>query len=107
AVSDGVQAFKPPESANAAKVLRWMASLLAILFLGISLLAMKIPHLSLLPNSDPHYKTVSYQVAVYAFGGPHSWFVWVVQFFTALILILAANTAFADFPRLLSFIARD
>ncbi len=107
AVSNGVQAFKAPESANAAKVLRWMAFLLSVLFLGISLLAMKIPHLSLLPNDDRHYTTVAYQVAVYAFGGPHSWMVYVVQLFTALILILAANTAFADFPRLTSLIARD
>ncbi len=107
AVSNGVQAFKAPEAINAAKVLKWMAFLLSVLFLGISLLAMKIPHLSLLPNDDPKYTTVSYQVAVYAFGGSGSWMVYVVQLFTALILILAANTAFADFPRLTSLIARD
>jgi len=107
AVSNGVQAFRPPEAQNAAKVLRWMAFLLSILFLGISLLAMKLPHLSLLPNDDKHYTTVAYQVAVFAFGNSHSWMVYIVQLFTALILILAANTAFADFPRLTSLIARD
>ncbi len=107
AVSNGVQAFKAPESLNAAKVLRWMAFLLSVLFLGISLLAMKIPHLSLLPNDDKSYTTVAYQVAVYAFGSSKSWMVYIVQLFTALILILAANTAFADFPRLTSLIARD
>ncbi len=107
AVSDGVQAFKAPESKNAAKVLRWMAFILSVLFIGISLLAMKIPHLAILPNNDKHYTTVAYQVAVYAFGNPHSWMVYVLQLFTALILILAANTAFADFPRLCSFVARD
>jgi amino acid transporter len=107
AVSNGVQAFKPPESQNAAKVLRWMAFLLSVLFLGISLLAMKIPHLSLLPNDDKNYTTVAYQVAVYAFGSSSSWMVYIVQLFTALILILAANTAFADFPRLTSLISRD
>lgn len=107
AVSNGVQAFKAPEALNAAKVLRWMAFLLSVLFIGISLLAMKIPHLSLLPNDDKNYTTVAYQVAVYAFGSQHSWMVYIVQLFTALILILAANTAFADFPRLTSLIARD
>lgn len=107
AVSNGVQAFKAPESINAAKVLRWMAFLLSVLFIGISLLAMKIPHLSLLPNDDKGYTTVAYQVAVFAFGDKHSWMVYIVQLFTALILILAANTAFADFPRLTSLIARD
>ena len=107
AVSNGVQAFKAPESVNASKVLRWMAFLLSVLFMGISWLAMKIPHLSLLPNDDKNYTTVCYQIAVYAFGNPHSWFVYIVQLFTALILILAANTAFADFPRLASLIARD
>jgi amino acid transporter len=107
AVSNGVQAFKAPEAINAAKVLRWMAFLLSVLFVGMSLLAAKIPHLSLLPNDDKHYTTVAYQVAVYAFGGPNSWMVYIVQLFTALILILAANTAFADFPRLTSLIARD
>ncbi len=107
AVSNGVQAFKAPEAVNASKVLRWMAFLLSVLFLGISWLAMKIPHLALLPNDDKNYTTVCYQVAVYAFGSPNSWFVFIVQLFTALILILAANTAFADFPRLASLIARD
>ena len=107
AVSNGVQAFKAPEANNAAKVLRWMAFLLSVLFIGISWLAMKIPHLSLLPNDDKNYTTVCYQVAVYAFGNPNSWMVYLVQLFTALILILAANTAFADFPRLTSLIARD
>ncbi|MDR3688465.1 MAG: APC family permease [Fimbriimonas sp.] len=107
AVSNGVQAFRAPESVNAAKVLRWMAFLLSILFIGISWLATKIPHLSLLPNDDKNYTTVCYQVAVYAFGSAGSWLVYVVQLFTALILILAANTAFADFPRLTSLIARD
>jgi amino acid transporter len=58
AVSNGVQAFKAPESVNASKVLRWMAFLLSVLFMGISWLAMKIPHLSLLPNDDKNYTTV-------------------------------------------------
>lgn len=107
AVSDGVQAFRAPESKNAAKTLRWMSFILATLFLGMGYVAMHLPVLSLHRTQNPEYRTLAYQVAVFAFGSPGHFMVYVVQFFTAAILILAANTAFADFPRLSSFIARD
>lgn len=106
AVSNGVQAFRAPESRNASKTLKAMVVLLATMFLGVGLLVPHLPQLSLLPTADPEYRTVVSQVAQFVFGKASVGF-YAVQFATALILILAANTAFADFPRLASLIARD
>ncbi len=106
AVSDSVQAFKPPEAKNASLTLRWMVAILATVFVLIGLAVQRMPVLSILPTSDHHYRTLVAQVASYAFG-PGSFGFYFVQFATAAILILAANTAFADFPRLASFISRD
>ncbi|ACL24110.1 APC family permease [Chloroflexus aggregans] len=101
AISDGVQAFKPPEARNAAMTLTWMISLLVTMFLGITWLA--YVHQAV-PNEFTHETIVS-QIARTIFGiGPVYGF---IQIATALILVLAANTAFADFPRLASFLARD
>jgi amino acid transporter len=106
AVSDGVQAFQPPEAKNAAKTLMRMAVILATLFLGMGYITTHLPSVSLLAAKNPEYTTLAAQVAKFAFGAGSPFF-YVVQFFTAAILILAANTAFADFPRLGSFLARD
>lgn len=106
AVADGVQAFRAPEAKTATKTLMRMAVILSTMFLGMGYIASHLPHVSLLPTKDPHYKTLAAQVAQYAFGPTHPLF-YILQFFTAAILILAANTAFADFPRLSSFLARD
>lgn len=106
AVSNGVQAFKAPEARNASLTLKLMIGLLLVMFLGIGYVAQHIPTLSLWPTANPHYRTVMSQIAAFAFGdhtGPYLF----IQIATALILILAANTAFADFPRLASLIARD
>lgn len=101
AISNGVQAFKAPESKNAATTLSWMAALLIVMFLGASYLA----HLF---NVHPlEHETVISQIARVVFTGPMSWFYYVVQTTTAAILILAANTSFAGFPRLASLLARD
>nr|WP_287909240.1 APC family permease [Chloroflexus sp.] len=101
AISDGVQAFKPPEARNAAITLTWMISVLVTMFLGITWLA--YVHQAV-PNEFTHETIVS-QIARTIFGiGPVYVF---IQIATALILVLAANTAFADFPRLASFLARD
>jgi amino acid transporter len=101
AVSDGVPAFKPPEARNARIVLIVMASMFGSIFLGIGFLSAKI---GLVP--DPHEQvTILSQLARHLLG--NGWFFVVVQAATALILFLAANTAFADFPRLGSFLARD
>ncbi|MEK6665358.1 MAG: APC family permease [candidate division NC10 bacterium] len=99
AVSDGVIAFKPPEARNARAVLAWMALILGALFLGITLLS---SWYGIAPNED---ETVVSQLARKILGT--SVFYYEIQAVTTLILILAANTSFADFPRLLFFMARD
>ncbi|MDQ3641147.1 MAG: amino acid permease, partial [Actinomycetota bacterium] len=99
AISDGVPAFRKPQAKNAATTLLWMATILGSLFFAVSVLA---HHLKPYPT---HEETVLSQMSRVVIGdGP---FYWVLQFATAAILILAANTAYADFPRLSSFIARD
>ena len=99
AISDGVPAFRKPQAKNAATTLLWMSAILGSLFFAVSVLA---HHLKPYPT---HEETVLSQMSRVVIGdGP---FYWVLQFATAAILILAANTAYADFPRLSSFIARD
>jgi amino acid transporter len=99
AISNGVPAFKPPESLNARKTLIWMGVLLATMFMGLSYLAVQ---LGVLPADD---ETVISQIGRTVFGAGPLWIA--LQVATALILILAANTSFADFPRLSSILARD
>ena len=101
AISNGVQAFKKPEAKNAATTLIWMAILLTAMFLGTSVMAY-LYHVH--PKQS---ETVISQFARIMFTGPLGWFYYVVQAATAAILVLAANTAFADFPRLSSLLARD
>jgi amino acid transporter len=101
AISNGIPAFKQPESDNAAKTLTWMAVLLATMFIGTSLMAY-------LYKIHPHeHETVISQFGRIIFTGYFSWFYYLVQTTTAAILVLAANTSFADFPRLSSLLARD
>ena len=99
ALADGVPAFRKPEAKNAATTLTVMACILGTLFFGVSLLA------SRLHPFPTHDETVISQMArvVFGEGAMHV----LLQFATAGILILAANTAYADFPRLSSIIARD
>lgn len=106
AVSDGVQAFKAPESHNASMTLRIMTVILTAMFLGTGYLAMHLPTLTFHEANDPQYRTLVAQIAQWVFGYQSKPFLF-IQFATAAILILAANTAFADFPRLSSFLARD
>ncbi len=101
AISNGVPAFKQPEAHNAATTLTWMAVLLTTMFIGTSVMAY-------LYNVHPHeHETVISQFARTIFTGGMGWFYYVIQATTALILVLAANTSFADFPRLASLLARD
>jgi len=101
AISNGIPAFKQPEARNAAKTLTWMAVLLTTMFVGTSVMAYFY-------HVHPHEnETVISQFARIIFTGPMGWFYYVIQGTTALILILAANTSFADFPRLSSLLARD
>ena len=101
AISNGIPAFKQPEPDNAAKTLTWMAALLATMFIGTSVMA----HLY---QIHPHeHETVISQFGRIIFTGYVGWFYYLVQITTAGILVLAANTSFADFPRLSSLLARD
>lgn len=101
AISNGVQAFKQPESKNASTTLAWMALLLIVMFTGASVLANAF---SVHPSQ---HETVISKIARVVFTGPVGWFYYVVQATTAAILILAANTSFAGFPRLASLLAKD
>ncbi len=101
AISNGVQAFKKPEAQNAATTLIWMALLLTTMFLGTSVMAY------LYQVHPKQSETVISQFARIMFTGSLGWFYYVIQAATAAILVLAANTAFADFPRLSSLLARD
>jgi amino acid transporter len=101
AISDGVPAFKPPEWRNARTTLVWAAAIFATLFIGISWLASTI-HVVPDPNEE---QTVLSLVARHVTGD--GLYLVVLQAATALILALAANTSYADFPRLSSFLARD
>ena len=103
AISNGVPAFKPPEWLNARTTLMWMGSLLGVMFLGLSFLAMK---LQVAPTET---RTVISEVgrAVFGTGAFGTALYLMLQVATTLILILAANTSFADFPRLANFHARD
>jgi len=100
AVSNGVPAFRPPESRNAASTLVSMALMSITMFVGITLLAHAY---GIIPSQT---ETVVSQIARSTFGGG-SPFYYAVQAATMLILVLAANTAYADFPRLASIVARD
>jgi len=101
AISDGVPAFKPPEWRNARTTLTWAAILFGALFLGISYLAAAI---EVVPDPTEQQTVLSLITRQVAGDG---WYLVLVQIATALVLTLAANTAFADFPRLSSFLARD
>ncbi len=100
AIANGVQAFKPPESRNAAATMAWMAVILGVFFIGATFLAVRF---GVVPAED---ESVISQVGRLAFGGENV-FYYALQATTATILVLAANTAFNGFPLLASILARD
>jgi amino acid transporter len=99
AISNGIPAFRTPESRNAAITLGWMAAILGSFFIGLTVLA---DRLGIVPTEA---ETVVSQIARRLHGT--GIFYYMIQAATALILVLAANTSFADFPRLSSLLARD
>jgi amino acid transporter len=105
AISNGVTAFRKPEWLNARRTLVIMGSVLGTLFLGLSFLASKVHPVPY----ESGYPTVISQVAkqVFGDGGFGGILFYALQAGTMLILVLAANTSFADFPRLASFHAGD
>ena len=100
AISDGVPAFKPPESKNAAATLMTMAVIAVTMFIGISYLAYTI---GAIPSERD---TIVSQIGRGVFGSGTPMY-YALQVATMAILVLAANTAYADFPRLASIVARD
>jgi amino acid transporter len=103
AIATGVPAFKPPESKNAATTLGVMAGLLGVLFIGITFLA---TNFAIVPIAEPEPQTVISQVAAAVYGAGTPAFL-LFQAFTAILLVLAANTSFNAFPRLLAILAQD
>ncbi len=100
AISNGIPAFQQPQARNAATTLTWVVGLLGAMFLGVSFLAARY---GIVPRAG---ESVVSQVAEQVFGGrglPY----FLVQAATILILLLATNTSFADFPRLAAILARD
>ncbi|MBL8165135.1 MAG: APC family permease [Anaerolineae bacterium] len=100
AISNGITAFKKPRSHNAAITLVWMSSILITLFLGITLVAHQI---EAVPS---HSETIISQLAR-TIHGDSSIFYALTLLGTALILLMAANTSYADFPRLAALSAAD
>jgi amino acid transporter len=102
AISDGVLAFKPPEWKNARLTLIYLGVILGAMFMGITYLA-NVYHLTVVPGES---ETAVSHLARQVFGNG-SILYYFLQIATLLILLLAANTAYADFPRLCYFLARD
>lgn len=108
AVSNGIPAFKRPKANNAAWTLVYMGVILGSVFLGISLLVTKL-HVVYWEHGTQTADAVIDQLSGTIFGkhGGGAIFYYLTQFFTAAILVIAANTSFADFPRLASILAHD
>ena len=101
AVSNGISAFQPPEAKNAAKTLLILISILIIMFFFVGLGA---HWYGAIPTSSETESVIS-QLTRANFGRGGLWFI--TQLVTALILMVAANTSFAGFPRLLAIVAKD
>ncbi len=118
AISDGVPAFRAPEWKNARRTLTIMGTILSAMFVGITIGSAQLGVRAFADPAHPmcinaaggqfacDYQTVIAQLAIHAFGAGSFMFV-VAGVATTLILILAANTSFSDFPRLLFFLGRD
>ncbi|OFZ56058.1 MAG: amino acid permease [Bdellovibrionales bacterium RIFOXYC1_FULL_54_43] len=99
AISNGISLFRAPSTRNAKITMAWMAGILGSFFLGVTLLA----HVyGIMPH---HGETAISNLARTVFGGTAMYYV--MQVATAMILILAANTSYAGFPRLASLLAKD
>ena len=99
AISNGVPAFKAPAPKNAAATMTWMVTILAVFFLGVSWLAQQY---AVVPTAE---ETVLSQLGHHILGRGLPYYL--LQYSTFTVLVLAANTCFADFPRLASILAND
>jgi len=112
AISNGVQAFKAPAAKNAAKTMVYMISLLGVMFLGITLLSHKLG-VTYLHSTDPSLvaETLLSKLIKAVYGAPVAGLpkllYYITQGFTFAVLVVAANTAYADFPRLAAIQAKD
>jgi len=112
AISNGVQVFQDPPARNASKTMIWMVVLLGTMFLGITLLASRF-HVVYAHSTDPAVvaETLLSRLAKAIYGDVTHGLPWLIylltQGFTFLILVVAANTAYADFPRLAALMGRD
>jgi amino acid transporter len=104
AIANGTTVFRAPEAKNAIKALVALGVIMTVLFLGVTYLAAQFP-IQLMNPDHEGYQTVIAQLAIAVFG--QGFVFYAIQIATMAILILAANTAYADFPRLASFMARD
>ena len=103
AIANGVNAFKKPQSSNAAKTLLMMASIAIVLFIGVSYLAVQ---LHARPSESVSVLSEIANAVFPSSSNAHFMF-WVIQVFTFGILILAANTSYQGFPRLAAIMAKD
>ena len=105
AIANGVNAFRRPQSRNAARTLGILGVLAITFFIGVSYLAIEM---HAVPNEGGYPSLVS-QIArvVFPAGSPSSFMYYAVQASTVAILVLAANTAYQGFPRLAALLARD
>ncbi|GAB3900805.1 APC family permease [Kibdelosporangium lantanae] len=118
AISNGVPAFRKPKALNAARTMAAMGILAIVMFVGVTALAIiadvrvteSACDLVGFPSAgcaDAPQRTVIAQIAAAVFGGDHTFLFYYIQVSTALILILAANTAYNGFPLLASILAQD
>ena len=105
AIANGTMVFKKPEVKNATRALVLLGFIVASIFIGVTYLATHYP-IKIMSATEPGYQTIVAQISQNVFSGA-PFFFYAVQIATMAILILAANTAYADFPRLTSFIAKD
>ncbi len=107
AISNTTPFFRPPQDRNAAATMSWMAGIAIVFFFGITYLAHVIGAIPI-DSTAANYQTVISEIAHEIFDStPFAWFYYLVQISTAIILILAANTAFSGFPQLSSMLAKD
>lgn len=112
AISNGVQAFRDPPERNASKTMIWMVLLLGIMFLGITLLSQRLGVVyQHSPDPSVVAETLLSKLAKAVYGdvthGLPKLMYYLTQGFTFAILVVAANTAYADFPRLAALMGRD
>ena len=107
AISNTTPLFKEPRDKNAALTTLWMGGLAVVMFVGLTYLTVRFGIHSHLDATQSDYRSVVGQVASTSWPPALHWMFYIVQYATALVLVIAANAAFAGFPQLASMLARD